>query len=94
MAKEITNQVDEVEETDTTEEVDQVTAMRPKDLAEELGIDPKTLRGWLRKAYPRNPDEKNTSWALTEDQINAAYGQFSKDEEPETDDTDSDEEEA
>jgi transcriptional regulator with XRE-family HTH domain len=92
MAKEITNTEEvEVEEVEETEEA---KGMRPKDLAAELGIDPKTLRGWLRKEFPRNPNEKNTSWALTEEQIDAAYGRFSKDEEPETDDTDSDEEEA
>lgn len=40
--------------------------MTPKALAEELSIDPKTLRTYLRKAHARTVDAKNTSWTLDE----------------------------
>jgi len=36
----------------------------PKELAAELGIDPKVLRGWLRKEHTRQASAKNTSWVI------------------------------
>lgn len=39
--------------------------MRPVDLANDLRIDPKSLRRWLRKAYPRSSGEEGTDWHLT-----------------------------
>ena len=36
----------------------------PKELAAELGVDPKVLRGWLRKEFPRKAEAKNTSWVI------------------------------
>lgn len=36
----------------------------PKELAAELGIDPKVLRGWLRKEHSRKAEAKNTSWVI------------------------------
>lgn len=55
----------------------------PKALAEELGIDPKRLRGWLRSSdFARPTEAKNTTWALTEDVCEAARARFTpKDEE-------------
>ena len=38
--------------------------MTPKELASELGIDAKVLRGWLRKEHPRAAEAKNTSWVI------------------------------
>jgi uncharacterized protein YjcR len=38
--------------------------MTPTELASELNISPKTLRGWLRKHHTRPVNVKNTSWAL------------------------------
>ena len=38
--------------------------MTPSELALELAISPKTLRGWLRKNHTRPVNVKNTSWAL------------------------------
>jgi hypothetical protein len=70
-------EVDEVDETEETE----VKGMRPKDLALELDIDAKTLRGWLRKEFPRPTDKKNTSWVLSEDVADAAREHFLADEE-------------
>jgi hypothetical protein len=37
----------------------------PKELAAELGVDPKVLRGWLRKEHARTAEAKNTSWVIT-----------------------------
>jgi predicted site-specific integrase-resolvase len=56
----------------------------PKALAEELGIDPKRLRGWLRKEHTRALEVKNTSWAITDEVAEAARARFTpKDEAPE-----------
>jgi hypothetical protein len=74
-------EVDEVDETEETEETEEPKGMRPKDLALELDIDAKTLRGWLRKEFPRPTDKKNTSWVLTDDVADAAREHFLADEE-------------
>lgn len=46
--------------------------MTPSDLAAELGINPKTLRAWLRRAYPRDATEHGTRHDLTPAQVAAA----------------------
>lgn len=51
--------------------------MRPEELAAELGINGRTLRGWLRTTYPRNPSERGSSWDLTAAQITAARTRWS-----------------
>lgn len=43
--------------------------MRPEDLARELGIDGKRLRGWLRSRWPRAPEEHGLAWYLTPEQV-------------------------
>lgn len=50
--------------------------MRPEDLAPELEISAKHLRGWLRKQYPRPADMKHQPWNLTEAQVRAARAHF------------------
>jgi predicted GIY-YIG superfamily endonuclease len=50
--------------------------VRPEDLARELGIDGKRLRGWLRGRYPRAPEEHGAHWFLTEQQIAEARRAF------------------
>lgn len=50
----------------------------PKDLAAELGVDPKVLRGWLRKEYPRAAEAKNTSWVIDAKVTAAARKAFAK----------------
>lgn len=50
--------------------------MRPNDLADELGVDSRQLRGWLRNAYPRAEDERGSSWELTAMQVTAARARF------------------
>ena len=39
----------------------------PKALADELGIDPKRLRGHLRKNHTRAAEAKNTTWLIPHD---------------------------
>jgi uncharacterized glyoxalase superfamily protein PhnB len=39
----------------------------PKALAAELGIDPKRLRGHLRKNHSRAAEAKNTTWLIPAD---------------------------
>jgi hypothetical protein len=46
--------------------------MTPSELAQELGISPKTLRAWLRETYSRRPHERYERWLLSEEQIRAA----------------------
>jgi predicted GIY-YIG superfamily endonuclease len=43
--------------------------LRPEDLAGELGIDGKRLRGWLRNRWPRPPEDHGLPWFLTPDQV-------------------------
>jgi len=52
--------------------------MTPTELATELNIDPKTLRGWLRKEFTRDPAKKNTAWAIDADTVKAARERFAK----------------
>jgi hypothetical protein len=49
-----------------------------KALANEIGCDPKSLRGYLRKTFTRTLEAKNTSWIITEDAANAAREHFAK----------------
>jgi malate synthase len=58
------------------------TPITPKVLAEEIGIDPKSLRGFLRKEFARAPEAKNTSWIITPDAADAAREHFKKQETP------------
>lgn len=50
--------------------------MRPEELAPELGISAKHLRGWLGKSYPRPADMKQKPWHMTEAQVRAARAHF------------------
>jgi predicted GIY-YIG superfamily endonuclease len=43
--------------------------LRPEDLASDLGIDGKRLRGWLRNRWPRRLEEHGQPWDLTVDQV-------------------------
>jgi hypothetical protein len=52
--------------------------LTPKQLANEIGCDPKSLRGFLRKNFARSADAKNTSWLIAEDAANAAREHFAK----------------
>jgi hypothetical protein len=50
--------------------------MRPEDLAREFGISGKTLRGWLRREYPRPPGEHGAMWELDSAQVEAARARW------------------
>lgn len=50
----------------------------PKQLASELGVDPKSLRGFLRKTFPRAVEAKNTSWIIDANAANVARKHFEK----------------
>lgn len=49
-----------------------------KALAEEIGVDAKSLRGYLRKEFTRPLEVKNTGWIITEDAAQAARDHFAK----------------
>ena len=50
--------------------------MRPEDIAAELGISGKTIRGWLREKYPRSAEQRYARWALTPAQVRALRERF------------------
>lgn len=52
------------------------TTIAPKDLAAELNIDPKRLRGYLRATFPRPAEAKNTTWGITTEAADAARARF------------------
>jgi predicted site-specific integrase-resolvase len=60
-------------------------AITPKALAEEIGIDAKVLRAYLRKEWTRPNEVKNTSWIITTEAADAAREKFAKQETPSTD---------
>lgn len=80
----------EVEDTDV-EETEENTIVRPSELAEDLGVNPKAVRQYLRANFPRTAAEKNTSWQLNEDQIAAVISHFEADDEDDSDSEDTDE---
>jgi len=50
----------------------------PKELAAEIGIDPKVLRNYLRKAHTRELTAKNTSWIIPATVANDCRKAFKK----------------
>jgi hypothetical protein len=58
------------------------TPLTPKALAEEIGVDPKVLRSYLRKEHTRPAEVKNTTWIITPDAADAARAKFAKQETP------------
>jgi predicted site-specific integrase-resolvase len=50
----------------------------PKELAAEIGIDPKILRAYLRKNHTRALEAKNTSWIIPATVAAAAKKAFEK----------------
>lgn len=68
----------------TTETKAPVT-FTPKALAEELGVDAKRIRSYLRNEFSRNAEAKNTTWILDEAAAEAVRERFTPTE------TDSDE---
>lgn len=52
--------------------------LTPTVLAEEIGVSPKSLRGYLRKNFARTVEAKNTSWIIADDAAKAAREHFAK----------------
>jgi len=50
----------------------------PKQLAAEIGVDAKSLRGFLRKNFTRAAEVKGTSWIITKEAADAAREHFAK----------------
>lgn len=57
---------------------DMAKTITPTELATELNVSPKTLRGWLRKHHARAAGVKNTSWAIDTKTANAARKAFKR----------------
>jgi hypothetical protein len=55
---------------------DTPTTITPKELAAELNIDPKRLRGWLRQNHTRPAEAKNTTWGIDQEAADAARARF------------------
>jgi hypothetical protein len=51
--------------------------MAPNELAKTLGISGKTLRGWLRRTFPRPDNQKGSAWVLPAEHVSAALRQWS-----------------
>jgi hypothetical protein len=56
-------------------------SVTPKALAEELSIDPKRLRAYLRANFARTVEAKNTTWTITDEAEKAAREHFAAKEE-------------
>lgn len=52
--------------------------LTPKALAEEIGVDPKSVRGFLRREFPRTDEARNTSWIVPAPAAKAARDHFAK----------------
>jgi predicted site-specific integrase-resolvase len=52
----------------------------PKELAAEIGVDAKVLRGYLRKNHTRPEEVKNQTWIITQEVADAAKAKFKKNE--------------
>lgn len=59
----------------------------PTELANELGVDPKRVRAYLRQEYTRDAEAKNTSWNLSDEVAKAVRARFTKVESDETDES-------
>jgi len=54
--------------------------LTPKQLAADLQVDPKRLRGFLRANFARPTEAKNTSWSIGPEAAKAAREHFAKSE--------------
>lgn len=77
MARNTKNTTPEVEEPKAEE-----TTISAKALADELGIDPKAFRRWLRR-HTENRAGKGGRWTFTPDQVEELKAAYNKDAEAE-----------
>lgn len=61
--------------------------LTPKELATELGISPKVLRGYLRKQHTRNAEVKGQAWVIPSDVADAAREKFAQNRAASSDDS-------
>lgn len=70
---------------EVVETPEETKAIRPNDLAKELKLkDGKRIRAFLRQEFARSPDAKNSSWELTQAQVDAVREKFGKKEDDES----------
>lgn len=50
--------------------------LTPNDLADELGVDSRQVRNFLREIYPRSAAEKHQRWHLTPAMADAVRRHF------------------
>ena len=60
------------------EDTRRADGMTPVQLARELHIPAKNLRGWLRRNFPRNDAKWKSPWSLTPEQVRAARKRWAK----------------
>lgn len=63
-------------------EIEPQAMYRPADLAASLGVDPRTVRRFLRGHYPRDAEEKGQSWLLNTEQAQATVEYFGENASP------------
>jgi hypothetical protein len=89
MAKDTDKVVEEVEDLEVDETEEAETFMTPKELSEELDVDAKRIRAFLRGSeFARAAAEKNTSWRLDEETADAVRAHFADDEDEDLDEED------
>lgn len=75
-----------------TKTIDITTLTRPADVSEQLGVDAKQIRAFLRREFTRDATRKNTSWHLTPDMVEAIVDHFTPADDAEaSDDAETDE---
>ena len=50
--------------------------MEAKEAAKLVGVDPKALRAWLRREYPRSPNDAGQRWHVEPHMVAAARVHF------------------
>jgi hypothetical protein len=71
----------------TVTEAPEPKFVTPKALAEELGVDAKRIRSFLRQEMTRPGEAKNTSWLLDEAAAKAVRERFTPAEDDDSEDT-------
>jgi hypothetical protein len=76
--------LEDIVDEDEVEVEEKPKGIRPSELAEELGINAKTLRAYLRRQHTRPADAKNTSWYLSDAVADDVRDHFAPVEDDET----------
>lgn len=62
----------------------EIKTYRPEDLAKELNVSGKQIRGFLRSEFGRSAEAKGTSWVLTAEQAEKVMARFTPVEDDES----------